>query len=200
MAKFDGFEPRLRFLKEAAHLLAIASPTTSATLGAERDRLLQSQEADIRASKKEWDAHRREVCGACGNLMIPGWSCEVSSQSPRKHDKQSNQNKSKQLRSQEKAMVYSCLRCHRKTTQSLPSRPPMHLKRKSDWPQELTSSVEARESRTDYRSKILKSANVSSKQRAKARKGGLQAILAKSKAQNAGLQQGLGLDLMDFMQ
>jgi hypothetical protein len=44
-------------------------------------------------------------------------------------------------------------------------------------------------------SKVSKSVNASSKQRKKARKGGLQAMLEKSKAQNS--SQG-GLDLMDF--
>ncbi|KAF2691317.1 hypothetical protein K458DRAFT_287683 [Lentithecium fluviatile CBS 122367] len=47
-------------------------------------------------------------------------------------------------------------------------------------------------------SKISKSANATSKQRKKARKGGLQAMLDKNKTTNSA--PGLGLDFMDFMQ
>ncbi|KAL1599729.1 hypothetical protein SLS60_007532 [Paraconiothyrium brasiliense] len=46
--------------------------------------------------------------------------------------------------------------------------------------------------------KVTKSANATSKQRKKSRKGGLQAMLEKNKSQSSG--SGLGLDLMDFMQ
>ncbi|KAF2189761.1 hypothetical protein K469DRAFT_683155 [Zopfia rhizophila CBS 207.26] len=200
MATINGIELRLRFLKESAHLLVISSPTTSAILGAERDKLLQTQEADLQASKKEWDTHRRELCGACGNLMLPGWSCEVTKEShtskPKKREKTE-----KNEAGPEKSMVYSCRRCHRKTVQPLQSRPPKHMRKASALPKSTDPVSAIKDSSfQDDKTKVTKAANASSKQRAKARKGGLQAMLAKSKTQSSGGQpEGLGLDLMDFM-
>ncbi|ORY13744.1 hypothetical protein BCR34DRAFT_480635 [Clohesyomyces aquaticus] len=201
MAKVDGFGPRLKFLKEAAHLISIPSPAVSATLGAEYDKLLLLQDADLQATKKEWDAHRREICGACGNLMVPGWSCEVSPEKivPDKVDKDKTKSPSKRLSRQGKAMAYSCLRCHRRTVQSLPPRPPKHLNRNPSQIPEAVPDRETMKARPADQSRVAKSTSSNSKQRAKARKGGLHAILGKSKTQNSAQQGGLGLDLMDFL-
>lgn len=198
---------RDRFLKEAAHLLAITSPTTSATLGAARDSLLQAQDADIEAEPKEWHVIRREACGACGNTMAPGWSCEVTlgnqstdASKARKDgmlkDWKRRKGTAKERDRKEKGMVYTCLRCNRKTVQPLQSR----ARRQSRVAYRglianKPTSVLAKADQED-KSKDARSANASSKQRAKARKGGLQAMLAQSKTQNNAKQ---GLDLMDFM-
>lgn len=193
------FEPRLKFLKESAHLLALTSPVTSAQLGSEHDRLLLSEELDLHASKKDWDAHRREMCGACGNLMIPGWSCNVFHESSRLIQKKTKAG-TKQLPKAEKSIVYQCLRCHRKTVQTLPTRPPKHVKLSGEKVKiQAPSVVVVKESKAKD-SNVAKSVNASSKQRAKARKqSGLQAMLAKSKTQSSS-GSGFGLDLMDLMQ
>jgi hypothetical protein len=187
--------PRLNFLKEATKLLAVSSPTTSATLGAARDRLLQEQGADIEIAPKEWDALRREVCGACGSLMLPGWSCVISkerrSSIRAKGAKEEVLNKSRK----EKDLVYSCLRCHRRTVQRLPLVPARRtgiFKGHSKMNQSVSGTEDSNLGREKKESKSM---NASSKQRAKARKGGLQAMLAKSKTTSASK----GLDLMDFM-
>ncbi|KAF2706609.1 hypothetical protein K504DRAFT_470687 [Pleomassaria siparia CBS 279.74] len=198
MAKVDLLQSRLDFLREAAHLLAIPSPTTSATLGTARDRLFEEHDADLDAPKKEWNALRREVCGACGNLMIPGRTCEVAYHVRSKViGKKANKDTSKPASTSErpeKDVVYSCLRCNRTTIQPLPPRPSRHAKqltRANDMGSHMgASNVHAKSTET-------KAANASSKQRKKTRKGGLQALLDKSKTQTSG---SLGLDLMDFMQ
>jgi hypothetical protein len=199
MAKVTLLEPRLKFLKESAHLLAFTSPATSAVLGSEHDRLLQSEELDLQASKKDWDAHRRQMCGACGNLMIPGWSCYVFHESLRPTQRKKNAG-TKDLPKAEKSIVYQCLRCHRKTVQTMPTRPPRHVKLSSEPSKtEAPSVVVVKESRRKD-GHVAKSVNASSKQRAKARKqSGLQAMLAKSKTQSSG-GSGFGLDLTDLMQ
>ncbi|KAF2002874.1 hypothetical protein P154DRAFT_487823 [Amniculicola lignicola CBS 123094] len=69
---------------------------------------------------------------------------------------------------------------------------PKHIKKGTNPKMHLTPAAETSESRDG---KVTKSANATSKQRAKARKGGLQALLTQNKSQT----EGLGLDLMDFM-
>jgi hypothetical protein len=192
---------RLRFLTESAHLLALTCPTTSALLGAEHDRLVQFEDLDLNTPKKEWDSHRRQVCGGCGSLMIPGWSCDVTREPSRPVQAQVDKTKAKgrkEGQQVEKSVVYQCLRCHRKTVQLLPPRIPKHVKLSSEPTQAVAPLVVTVKESRGQDSRVAKSVNASSKQRAKARKqSGLQAMLAKSKAQSSG---GFGLDLMDLMQ
>ncbi|KAJ8106188.1 hypothetical protein OPT61_g9705 [Boeremia exigua] len=183
----DLVERRSNFLREAAHLLAVSSPTASAFLGAAQDRLIEDAEIDLQP--KEVDALRRAFCGACGNPMIAGWSCKVA------HQTEKRARNEKKLKSTQPAkhLVYTCLRCERQTVQSLQTRPPRHV-RKSTARKAAQPLPESKpKEQTD--AKAVKSVNASSKERKKARKGGLAAMLEKSKAQNA--NQG-GFDLMDF--
>ncbi|KAF2120945.1 hypothetical protein BDV96DRAFT_641590 [Lophiotrema nucula] len=189
MAPAASVDPRLGFLKKAAHLIAVQSPTVAATLGAERDKLFSSQDADLNtSSKKDYEALRREVCGACGNLMVPGWSCKSSrAERPGKMQPSRKATLKNQGR-QDKSTVYTCLRCDRKT--SIPMQP---TKRKK-----IAKATASNLSKEEDKSSIAKP-TIASKQRerAKARKGGLQALLAKSKTQTSSRP---GLDFMDFMQ
>jgi RNase P subunit RPR2 len=199
MAKVDHFQSRLDFLKEAAHLLAIQSPTTSAAMGAAHDKLLMAQEVDLEAPTKEWNALRREVCGACGNLLVPGWSCKVIHQTRSRNvikKEKGGMSKSNSSVKPEKDVVYSCLRCNRKTIHALLPRSSKHTRPKTH-KIGLGSHLDASVQREKDTEVVTKSANANSKQRKKTRKGGLQALLDKNKTQPSG---SLGLDLMDFMQ
>jgi RNase P subunit RPR2 len=186
----DALELRLKFLKEAARTLAISAPAISANMGGAYDSLLAAEERDVNMSRKEWDALRRDLCGSCGSLVVPGWSCTVSHRShPAKKNKTS---------SEPKELVYSCLRCDRRTVQALQSRPAKHIRTgartKTDEPLQMApSNALATED-----SKVTKSVNATSKQRKKARKGGLQAMLDKNKTDASGKNG--QLDLMDFLQ
>jgi len=186
-------DPRVKFLKEAAQLLYVTSPTSSATLGAARNKLQEERDADIEATAKEWNALRRELCGACGNLMIPGWTCEVTRELRLKEPTDKKTDDTKNSR-KEKDLVYSCLRCHRRTVQPLPLAPTKRSRKETRSMKVHRTDPVASASGMADKNKEVKSANASSKQRAKARKGGLQALLAKNKTQSR------GLDLMDFMQ
>jgi len=205
MSNKDALQARLRFLNDSAHLIAIGSPTTSAVLGSHYDKLLAENDLDLQASKKDQDSRRREVCGACGSLMIPGWSCHVIQENIKPKEAQRAKKFSRKPTSKlEKAKVYSCLRCHRKTVQPVLARESKVLLKKpivskSQTIQHAASAAPA--SITEYASATPKSANASSKKRAKARKqGGLQAMLAKSKTEPLGPSSGdFGLDLMDLM-
>ncbi|OAL50341.1 hypothetical protein IQ07DRAFT_599478 [Pyrenochaeta sp. DS3sAY3a] len=183
---------RAAFLQEAAQLLAVSSPSISAALGSARGRLIE--DADLQIAPKEYEAFRRECCGACGSLMIPGWSCQVSVQS--QHTRRGNKPKGTTKRSvnADKKTIYACLRCHRETILEIPQRP-AHRVKDSKAHTDAKSIPILREARsTEEPAKVTKSINATSKQRQKDRKGGLQAMLDKSKAQNTQS----GFDLMDF--
>jgi hypothetical protein len=185
----NPIELRCRYLREAAHVLAVSSPFACASIGAARNRLLE--DAKLEVPPKERDAGRRETCGACGNLMIPGWSCRVSNRT----QNQNRQGKGKKTPGVSTAttttMVYHCLRCDRKTEQVLQPQARRQLKRTKSM---TTSILEIRPSKKEHEEKVPRTANANSKQRQKARKGGLQAMLEKNKSQTTSK----GFDLMDF--
>ncbi|CAO2650766.1 Nn.00g020580.m01.CDS01 [Neocucurbitaria sp. VM-36] len=192
MALRDQIEIRANFLQEAAHALAVSSPAASAFLGTARSKLIE--DTDLEIPTKEHDAFRREFCGACGNLMIPGWSCNVSIHSESKQQGKRSKSRIKQSTKPDKSTVYACLRCHRMTAQTIQPRPSKPL-RKSTSQIESRPVLDNKKSTREDDAKVVKSINASSKQRQKARKGGLQAMLAKNKSQAS--SQG-GFDLMDF--
>lgn len=183
-------EQRSRFLREAAHLLAVSSPTTASFLGSAQDRLLE--DAEVEMQQKEVDALRRTFCGACGNPMIAGWSCKVTHQAdPGRVRKEKKPAKTSTRPN--KQIVYTCLRCERHTVQTLQTRPAKHIRKlaaKAAPQPEPAPKQQAAEG-----GRVVKSVNASSKERKKARKGGLAAMLEKSKSQNSSSG---GLDLMDF--
>ncbi|CAI6239790.1 unnamed protein product [Periconia digitata] len=193
----DHLESRLQFLSQAANLLAVSAPAVSANLGAAHQVLLAANDKDIEMQSKEWGLLRRNVCGGCGNVMIPGLSCSVS-----RHVEVGKKKRSKSApptkEEPKKQVIYTCSRCERKTAQSVPSRPPKHMGVQPKATQSQASQQPASASTSmEQESKIVKSSNATSKQRKKARKGGLQAMLNKSKASTS---TSGGLDLMDFMQ
>ncbi|KAJ4983718.1 RNAse P Rpr2/Rpp21/SNM1 subunit domain-containing protein [Stagonosporopsis vannaccii] len=183
-------ERRSSFLREAAHLLAISSPTTSAFLGAAQDRLVADAEQELQP--KEVDALRRAFCGACGNTMIAGWSCKVAHQTGDKLARKEKKS-SKEATRPAKQVVYTCLRCERQTVQSVQARPSKHVTKSTT--RKASQPLLESKHQTQEANKVVKSVNASSKERKKARKGGLAAMLEKSKSQNS--NQG-GFDLMDF--
>lgn len=191
MASAHQAEARAKFLQEAAHLLAVSSPTTAAFIGRARNSLVE--DAELEVSSKESDAYRRGICGACGNVMIPGWSCKVSNRLPGKSSAKHDNSNSKGSTKPGKRTCYTCLRCHRETQLALQQRP----RRKNKKFASVIDAAPAPATRKPAKEieDTPKTLNASSKQRQKARKGGLQALLDKKKteASSAG-----GLDLMDF--
>lgn len=186
----DLVATRARYLQEAARLLAVSSPSASAFLGSARNKLIQETELDT--TSKDWDVLRRDTCGACGNLLVPGWSCQVSTRQQAQRRSRRGKDGPKVSTLPATELVYTCTRCRRRTEQILQHQP----RRRPASQHVISSKSETSSSRpeTEGESKGLKTANTSSKQRQKARKGGLQAMLEKNKAQKSTQ----GLDLMDF--
>lgn len=193
----DASEARLRFLRQAAYQLATSAPTVSATLSSNYIQSVIGAEDDLQHAKKEWDTLRRETCGACGNIMLPGWTASVSH--PRRQFK-AQKRPAKPAKHAEKSLLSTCSRCDRKSVQALQSRTAKHVSSKRIRIEaEAIKPPDVPKTIGQDQDKVSKSANATSKQRKKSRKGGLQAMLEKNKSQSSG-QGGLGLDLMDFMQ
>jgi len=193
MAVADSIELRAKFLQEAAHLLAVSSPTTAASLGQARNRLVEDVELQI--PTKESDAFRRGICGACGNIMIPGWSCKVSTVPHPKRQLKKDKANTKEPPKPDKSIRYTCLRCHRETRQGIQQRP-RRQNRKSATLLDTELATRTRKSTNEVGDTAPKTMNATSKQRQKARRGGLQAMLEKKKTtETSGMG---GLDFMDF--
>lgn len=194
----DTSKARLIFLRQAAHQLATSAPTVSAALLSNYIQSVVGAEDDLQHAKKEWDTLRREACGACGSILLPGWSATVSHPSRRTA---AQKRRSKPATLPEKTIVSTCLRCDRKSVQALHSRTPKHVSSKSMRTEvEAAKPLDAHKAIGQEQDKVNKSANAKSKQRRKkAQQGGLQAMLEKNKSQSSG-KGVLGLDLMDFMQ
>lgn len=198
LVKMARVVSRASFLKDAAYLLSARAPAASATIGAARIKLLETDELEsTKFSAKDEEAMRRETCGACGNLMVPGWSCSITQVPHQTGTGTSKKQKLGQPRRHETDIIYTCLRCNRETKQPLSWKNPARISKTKNKRITTADSAARRDgSQREDAAKVVKSVNASSKQRAKARKGGLQALLSQSKTQD----KSKGLDLMDFMQ
>ncbi|KAL5347287.1 hypothetical protein ACLOAV_007597 [Pseudogymnoascus australis] len=181
MAQYQGamgdLSAQVKYLSDAAHLMAFTAPGCSSHLMSRGDLLMFSNDID------QSDTHRRHVCGGCGNIMTPGWTSTVKNEVQRQpKSRQAHKRKASAIpQATERSMVYTCDRCKRETrhvitTAALPR-----------YPQSQATPT-------------VPSANASSRKRAKSRKqGGLQALLAKNKEASQSPSSGFGLDLLDLM-
>lgn len=204
---------RLKYLHEAAHVMALASPETSSFLESQYSHLLAENDLLPPESRK------REVCGACGTILIPGISCTVTQEQippskPKKKGSKVRKPGPSEANRCCKMKIYSCLRCSSKARLQIPSSKARMGIRKptkasaaetpTPTPTPTTAALSSAESGattapvTAPANLAPAAANASSKKRAKARKGGLQALLASSKKETKP-STGFGLGLMDLM-
>ena len=184
MAKSENEKLRKAFLENSSQYLAVSSPSTSAHLMTERLALTIDDE---RTSAKTL---RNKACNACGTLMILGWNA-ITRRSPQKTSATSR----KRARRDRRDFLQACKVCHRETVAAL------HVEAgatKTAQPKRKVSisTTQAFETRLNGSKSAEKT---SSKQRAKTRrdKGGLQALLNKSKQQTPASFS--TLDWMDLM-
>ncbi|OBT65629.1 hypothetical protein VE03_05574 [Pseudogymnoascus sp. 23342-1-I1] len=192
---------QLKYLTDAAHLMAFTAPGCSSHLMSRGNLLMFSNDID------QSDTHRRHVCGGCGNIMTPGWTGTVKNEVRRQpRSRQANKRKASAItQAAERSMVYTCDRCKRETrhvitTTALPRVNPQRTAQSrpasGEEPELLSSTPQSQSQATP----TVPSANASSRKRAKSRKqGGLQALLAKNKEASQSSNGGFGLDLLDFM-
>lgn len=191
---------RLKYLNDSAHLLATSAPRTSAHLMSKCHKLMFDNDLD------QSDAHKTHVCGACGNIMILGWTSTRQLKAP-KAQKGKRKGKSSIGGKKIKIMAYTCELCGRQTRQNINMAFPRTsgtLKAISHTKSSQTATplkTILSDTHPAARTPSSASANASSRKRAKARKqGGLQALLAKSKETSArGPADSFGLGLLDLM-
>jgi RNase P subunit RPR2 len=210
----QGIRARARYLDESAHLLARTSPAISRQLRSQMHTLATDYNIDLPNTQK------REACGACGNIMIPGQTSRTyldnkrSKRSSKRHTSRrpSTGNPSPQKQIEEaavKAMCYECLICNRVTRQVVPAPSKASRKEQEQIPPSKGADVNSRKpdgthipTDSGLGSPASSITNASSRRRAKTRKeSGLQALLAKRKEESrgGGFATGFGLDLMDLM-
>ncbi|KAK8038639.1 RNAse P Rpr2/Rpp21/SNM1 subunit domain-containing protein [Apiospora rasikravindrae] len=204
----ETLEPSLRFLTDAAHLLAKTAPETSAHIMAKRNAYMFENNLELS------DRQREHICGACGHIMVPGAGDALKFET----DKAIRKSRSKKGAAVTKPdarksgresgirKVITCKMCDRYTKLNFPP-PPSIVRRAKAKPIAATTATglpaapgaKATAAQASEPAKALPpSANASSKKRAKNRKQGLQALL-QSQAASSAPKVGLGLSLADFM-
>lgn len=193
---------RLKYLNDSAHLLATSAPGTSAYLMSRCNGLMFDNELE------QSDAYRRHVCGACGNIMILGWTGtrKIESLKAQKGRRNATSTLQQSSSAKVKTVVYTCERCGRRTRQSINTNVPRSSKtldtiHNTKASQTVTPLRKPLETHSAPRTPSSTSANANSRKRAKIRKqGGLQALLAKNKETDTRSSGGgFGLDLLDLM-
>ncbi|KAL2684809.1 hypothetical protein Neosp_005900 [[Neocosmospora] mangrovei] len=163
------------FLTDAAHLLRMTAPETSAHLMSVRGQLLFQQ--GIPSS----DIQRQHVCGRCGLIMIPGRGSTLkvdARKAIRRKAEGAKSTKSTPEVSQPLGpfKVFHCNSCQQDTKISLP--PPGPATRRK-------AAIQSKVKKAVAPEPLKPTANASSKKRAKNRKAGLQALLSGQKQQTA---------------
>lgn len=182
---------RLRYLNDAAHLLAYSAPSTAAVLQSRYNSILDQHEQLI------LDSRRKEICSSCGFNML--WIPICLPASTETKEKKTGRSKFDASKAQVevKKTVLSCCRCHAKTYHEMP--PAKRTKGA------LNENKNAKTAIPDTQPAVEavdtnKPAGVAPRKRTKARKNqSLQAMFAKSKAEVSAGKSGYGLDLMDLM-
>ena len=210
-------DARLYFLRASANHLAFTGSATSAFINSQADQVAFQAGETVKATKRHKTQYR-DTCRACGNLFVPGISSLTSVKSDRvrlhgaKHSRTQNDSKIGATRPSLKHRIIDCQRCNTRTrtaiqpdtsnVKTLLNRKPTRLPfspgsdRKKDT-EVLPPGDGLPTQSSSIGADIAKPRN-SAKARAKARKKGLEAELAKSK-KSASASNGLNFDLMDFM-
>lgn len=172
------------FLQDSARMLFLSSPSTSRHLSAQRIELVQSE-------TPQRQLRVRDVCTACGTLLVSAWTTETKSVTTRIRLPQNGNAKPKKVR--HRTTTSRCSACNR-VTKDVVEVPPIPRQRQT----KPVVVDEMKEEAIPHEEPVTEqSSKVTSKKRAKARKDrqGLQALLSKS-SQN---KPSRSLNLTDLM-
>lgn len=176
----------LDYLTDAAHLLHLTAPETSAHLMSQRQDMLFHHRTPLS------DVQRQHACGACGHILLAGGQDVLEMVTPRRrHTPQKRESKASQAVRKGSSKIINCGHCNKTTRIRL--EPPAKAARTRTSRSKSIPTVSTPVTDTSEAAK-KPSANASSKKRAKNRKVGLQALLAGQQKQQAS-----PLSLGDFM-
>ena len=193
---FGPQDARLRFLEASARHYAATAPAISAHLMLQRNLEVVGREIKVVKGSAS------PACQSCVTIMIPGWTSKITIENEGAVGKGRSGKRSarKGREEKDKKLVFECLACHRyvKTDLDFSRRPRKGARGAKALlsTSQATAAISKPKSAGDPQKAVA--ANSGSKQRAKARKGGLQAMLEKSK-QSSTPSVGRGLGLMDLM-
>ena len=179
---------RLKYLDNASKCLQVSSPAISAHLQSERN--ITSDEVDDVASKRI-----DRSCNACGNVLIPGWSCERV----RAANKSQEGRKSRSHNLAYRQRKLRCSMCTGITTVDAERAPQAKKDLKSTYDPTETHKGKAKTAPTftpQPKADDIRNSN----RRARSKKSTLQSLLADQKKTEVEKPKGFGLDLMDLMQ
>ncbi|KAF5004633.1 hypothetical protein FDECE_8871 [Fusarium decemcellulare] len=166
------------FLTNAAHLLRMTAPETSAHLMSHRDNLLSQHRIPLS------DLQRQQVCGGCGLIRIPGEETSLRFDTRKNIRRKTKREKSTTISApkltqelQGPCKVFHCRNCYQDTKIPMPAPGPA-IRHKAAKPSKVKKPATTLEAPKP-------TANATSKKRAKNRKAGLQALLSGQKQQAA---------------
>jgi hypothetical protein len=176
----------LNYLTNAGYLLARSVPEVSSFL------MLRRHAMTVRLGLSASEIEKQAVCTACGNIVVPGCSGRLEFEADRafkRRRRRRNQNAEGKKPTVERfgpSKVMTCQRCRSVSKMQLPA-PPAMERRNTKPPQALYGKQGAEPVAAKG------SSNAASKKRAKARKAGLQGLLASSKAASSNSRPALTL-------
>jgi hypothetical protein len=195
-------EARLRFLDQASETLAVSAPTVSSFIRASKREVAISHEVETSTPEN--------VCNACGQLLLVGWSCEIV--------RSGKYRQTRQQRISGKTSTTKCVQCsacgtentiqHHKRRKTGPPQLPKQVK--ETHPETTVPAVQPTQAtpleKTPVPSPLpskestpeVTQAKPNVRRKARGKNASLQALLAAKKPE-APKPSGYGLDFMDFM-
>lgn len=186
-------DARLLYLDNASKNLLKPSPAISAHLQSVRQSVIGERDEVSSPQTTE------RTCAACGNILIPGWSCESITETSTKRTRKDRREKKRG------SMKIVNLRCHKcDVITSIESTKPGAKRRKPHQTQYPILNATAapgttKETSLDLTSVPEEIATRPSRKRPRGKKASLQSMLAKQKTAESSTASGFGLDLMDLM-
>lgn len=181
---------RTKFLERASYLLTSTSPAVSAHLRLESNNLAPETTQDSQ--------EHPQSCLACGNLLAPGWSCNIVTNVSSKRTRDDRIEKGS---GNVKTVRLQCLSCAAVTLIATP-KPATKIKKAKNLGAPGATTVDtspvsqALQQQEDNKGEDL---SRPPRKRAKGKKSTLQSLLSEQKRNMASTQKNFRLELTDFM-
>jgi len=174
-----AIKARLKHLDHSSHLLYASSPSTSAFLQSQYNKVADENDAAVP------DERKRKICASCGSILIPGITARTST--VKKYPK----------RLISEMAFIECRKCNARTEYTVEPAVP----KKTKAPRKEPLAPKARANISSGLQSTAKQLAENGKKRSRPRKSNsLQALLARSKAEAAGsTNTSFTLDLKDLL-